>query len=100
MLFTIKAINDLGHSERGTVKLRLYDETGRVVWSQQQEITIPPYGEKNYPVVLDLPGEPGGYTLVTMFRGLSNGMKNQISRRYLDVGTEENTYFEIGPKDE
>ncbi len=97
MLFTLKAINDLAVPESGEVTVRLYNEGGLVVWSQQQEIRITPYGEKNYPVVLDLPEEPGGYTLVTMFNGLLNGMEEQISRRYINVGTSDNRYYEIRP---
>jgi len=97
MLFTLKAINDLEQAETGTVTIQLYDNRGAEVWSQQQEINIKPYGEKNYPVVLELPEEPGGYTLVTRFRGKLTGLEQQISRRYLDVGRKNNLYFEINP---
>jgi hypothetical protein len=97
ILFTLKAINDFNDEESGEVNILLYNETGKEVWSQQQKIRIAPYGEKNYPVVLDLPGEPGGYTLVTKFSGSMNGLENQISRRYINVGKSGNSYYEIGP---
>jgi hypothetical protein len=97
MLFTLKAINDLERPESGTVTIQLYNDAGTEVWSQEQEVTINPYMEKNYPVVLDLPDEPGGYTLITRFRGTFNGQEDQISRRYLDVGRKNNRYFEITP---
>jgi beta-galactosidase/beta-glucuronidase len=97
MLFTLKAINDLDRPESGTVTVQLYNDRGKVECVQQQAISIDPYGTKNYPVVLDLPLKPGGYTLVTEFRGSLNGMERQISRRYLDVGTKRNSYYEINP---
>jgi beta-galactosidase len=97
LLFTIKAINDFSERESGDVKIQLYNEEGESVWSQDQKVTIEPYGEKNYPVVLDLPDEPGGYTLTTEFKGKLNSVYKQISRRFINVGKRGNSYFEPNP---
>ncbi|MFC2089847.1 glycoside hydrolase family 2 protein [Bacteroidota bacterium] len=97
LLFTLKAINDFAISEEGRVNILLYDSSGKLVWSQEQEVQINPYGEKNYPVVLDLPDEEGGYTLHTEFRGKRNGMEKQVSRRYVNVGVRGNKFWEIEP---
>jgi len=97
LLFTLKAINDFSEKESGNVTIILYDESGQTVWSQNQHIMIDPYGEKSYPVVLDIPDLEGGYTLVTMFDGKLNPVKNQISRRYINVGRKTGLYFSPKP---
>ncbi|MEN8228757.1 MAG: glycoside hydrolase family 2 TIM barrel-domain containing protein [Bacteroidota bacterium] len=97
MLLTLKAINDFNEMENGKVKIQLIDNKGRSVWSQIQEIAIAPFGEKSYPVVLDLPDIPGGYTLVTEFKGKLNPVEKQISRRFINVGKKGNQFFEINP---
>ena len=96
MLFTLKAINDFNEQETGLVHIHLIDNLGNSVWSQDQAISIPPYGEKNYPVVLDLPDVAGGYTLVTEFEGTLNLVKKQISRRFINVGKKGNRFFKLG----
>jgi hypothetical protein len=97
MLFTLKAINDLHEREEGRVHIRLLDKQGKSMWSQVQEIEIPAYGEKNYPVVLDLPMLAGGYVLVTEFEGNLNPVEKQISRRFINVGEKGHRFFEISP---
>ncbi len=67
--FSLRAINDFGEKETGDVTIKLLNKEGESVWSQVQRVTIEPFGEKNYPVVLDIPEEAGGYTLVTEFEG-------------------------------
>jgi len=98
VLFTLKAINDFSEKESGKVKIRLYDKSGNVIWSEVQDVAVDPYGEKNYPVVMDLPDRPGGYTLITEFEGKLNPVEKQISRRYINVGKRGNQYFEIEPR--
>jgi beta-galactosidase len=97
LLFTIRAINDLGERETGPVRISLLDSSGNAVWSQVQQVEIAPYGEKSYPVVLDLPEKPGGYTLLTEFRGTLSPVDRQLSRRYINVGRKGNRYFEPQP---
>ncbi|MCD4710142.1 MAG: glycoside hydrolase family 2 [Bacteroidales bacterium] len=97
MLFTLKAINDFNEQETGLVHIHLIDNLGKSVWAQDQTISIPPYGNKNYPVVLDLPEVAGGYLLVTEFEGKLNPVKKQISRRYINVGGKGNQFFKISP---
>ncbi len=95
LLFTLIAINDFPEQEEGMVNIKLYSENGDISWTQNQAITIPGYGEKTLPVILDLPSSPGGYTLVTEFQGTLNPVKTQKSRRYLKVGDGKYKYFEI-----
>ncbi len=97
LLFTLKAINDFPAKESGNVRISLLDWKGTMVWSQEMEVNISPYGEKNYPVVLDLPYEEGGYTLVSEFEGSVSPVKKQISRRYINVGKKNNAYHELSP---
>jgi hypothetical protein len=97
LLFTLKAINDYPEEESGNVHIQLINSEGRTVWSRDQNVVIASYGEKNYPVVLDLPVEMGGYTLVTEFQGKLNSVEKQISRRFINVGKRGNEYFEIKP---
>jgi hypothetical protein len=97
LLFTLKAINDFGKEESGEVRIQLLDSSGKSIWSQEQKVIIDPYGEKNFPVVLDLPDEPGGYTLATEFEGTLTSVDKQISRRYINVGKRDNQFYEISP---
>ncbi len=97
MLFTLKAINDFGERETGSVKIRLFDAGGAEVWSDQLAMEVAPYGSKSYPVVLDLPEEPGGYTLVTEFEGSLSPLKGQISRRFINVGVRGGEYHNVDP---
>ena len=97
LLFTLKAINDFQAAENGFVGISLLDHTGRAVWTQHQEVVIAPYGEKDYPVVLDLPSTPGAYTLVTEFHGSLSPVKKQISRRYINVGGRQSQFYTPAP---
>ena len=97
LLFTIKGINDFSQKESGEVTLKLFDASGETVWNQSQVIEIEAFGDKNSPVIIDLPHTPGGYTFVSEFRGKLSPVKKQISRRYLKVGNVDYEYFEIEP---
>ncbi len=97
LLFTLKAINDFAETEKGEVTILLYNENGKAVWSQKQNVEIPAFGEKNYPVVMNLPDIPGGYTLVSDFQGTLSPVKSQLCRRYIKVGVPNGNYFEIKP---
>jgi len=97
LLFTLKAINDFAEKETGEVKIQLLDQNGKAVWKQIQRIAIEGFGEKNFPVVLQLPTKAGGYTLTTEFTGQLNPVKKQVSRRFINIGTRENKYYEINP---
>lgn len=97
LLLTLKAINDLKEAETGSVDIKLLNSQGETVWHESLEIGISAFGEKDYPLVLDLPDEEGGYTLVSVFEGTINPVEKQISRRYINVGKRSDTYFEIDP---
>lgn len=97
LLFTLKGINDFAETESGMVIIKLIDTQGKVVWTQSQSIEIAPFGDKNFPVIMNLPVEAGGYLLVTEFEGKLNPVKKQLSRRYLKVGEVKHKYYEINP---
>ena len=94
LLLTLKAINDLGERETGRVEISLVDSRGEPAWSGEMDVTVAPFGEKDYPVVIDLPEEPGGYTLVTRFTGRLGPVRGQVSRRYINVGERGTTYYD------
>ncbi len=86
LLLTLKAINDFAQADRGSVSLSLLDSAGKVVLVQEQDVEIAPYGEKNLPVVLDLPSEAGGYLLLSEFHSSLSPVKKQQSRRFIRIG--------------
>lgn len=65
---------------------------GRVVAEQEREVAIGAYGRVNFPVVIELPQEKGGYLLTTFFKptGQSDELK---SRRYIRIGSQEKVEF-------
>ncbi|NJN24584.1 MAG: hypothetical protein HC819_00565 [Cyclobacteriaceae bacterium] len=85
LLFTIKAINDFSKTEMGAVTIKFYDAQSRVVWSQKQSIDIAPFGEMHCPVVMKLPKTPGGYTLVSAFKGTHTPAEVQRSKAYINI---------------
>jgi hypothetical protein len=93
LLFTLKAINDFGEQETGSVDVLFYNTAGKVVWEKKMDIRIAPYGEKSYPVVLNLPSEAGNYTLVTKFRAALSPVESQISRRFIRVEDSSQPFF-------
>ncbi len=97
LLFTLKAINDFGEDESGMATITLYDDQGKISSVQTLEVSIAPFGEKHYPVLLELPAQAGGYTLVSVFEGKLNPVKKQISRRYINVGSKGSEYYEVLP---
>lgn len=97
LMLTLKGINDFAELESGRVQVKLYDSQGMIVRSQQLEVEIDAFGEKDFPLIMELPSSPGGYTLVTEFSGKLNPVEVQKSRRYIKIGDLTNSYFEINP---
>jgi beta-galactosidase/beta-glucuronidase len=97
LLFTLKGINDFARKETGMVLIKLIDDHGAEILVQSQSIEVDGFGDKNFPVILNLPENPGGYVLITEFSGKLSPIKKQISRRYLKIGNVEHKYFEIKP---
>jgi beta-galactosidase len=97
VLFTLKAVNDFSQADHGTVRLALLDQRGEAAWTREMEVQIAPYGEKDYPVVLDLPTTPGGYLLLSAFGSSLSPVKTQLSRRYIKVGPAGPDYPEVDP---
>ena len=92
-------VNDYSVPVSGSIKMYLIDSEGKKVEVQTDSITIPPYLTKTLPTSIKLPGQKGGYLLVSEFTP-DNWKNNQplISRRYIKIG-DCNTYhfFELEP---
>lgn len=90
--FLLTGVNDLNKPVTGHVKLLLMNADGRVVAEQEREVAIGAYGRVNFPVVIELPQEKGGYLLTTFFKptGQSDELK---SRRYIRIGSQEKVEF-------
>jgi len=90
--FLLTGVNDLNKPVTGIVKLLLMNADGRVVAEQEREVVIGAFGRVNFPVVIELPQEKGGYLLTTFFKptGQSDELK---SRRYIRIGSQEKVKF-------
>lgn len=98
LLFTLKAINDMPDNISGSIVLKLLDTQGKNVWNNELSIIIQPYEVKTIPVSLTLPKITGGYILVSEFAGIGNPVKNQLSRRYINVSDlTQYTYYTLDP---
>lgn len=90
--FLLTGVNDLNKPVTGIVKLLLMNADGRVVAEQEREVVIGAFGRVNFPVVIELPQEKGGYLITTFFKptGKSDELK---SRRYIRIGSQEKVKF-------
>lgn len=96
LIFNLIGVNDLKRESSGKVLLKLLDEKGKVVLTQEESIVIEPFGKRLQPCLLKLPQEAGGYLLIAEYyeEGSSDPV---LSRRYLKVGDKVSSfkdYFE------
>ncbi len=84
LAFNLVGINDYQEAARGSVEIKLYDQQGKITVQQTKPVTIPALGKSYLPVVMTLPAQEGGYTLVVSFTG--DKQEPVISRRYLKIG--------------
>jgi len=96
LLFNLVGINNRTTSVKGTVKVRLINQTGQSTAEQNFPVKLDSFVRGDIPVSLTLPEKAGGYVLVAEFTP-ENGQV-VISRRFLRIGKIENyMYYKLSP---
>lgn len=96
LVFNLVGVNDLNKESSGKVLLKLLDEKGTIISTQEESIVIEPFGKQLQPCLLKLPSKAGGYLLIAEYHE-EGASKPVLSRRYLKVGdavTSFKDYFE------
>lgn len=96
LVFNLVGVNDLNKESSGKVLMKLLDEKGTIISTQEESIVIEPFGKRLQPCLLKLPSKAGGYLLIAEYHE-KGGAKPVLSRRYLKVGdavTPFKDYFE------
>jgi len=96
LVFNLVGVNDLNKDSSGKVLLKLLDEKGTIISTQEESIVIEPFGKRLQPCLLKLPSKAGGYLLIAEYHEKGSA-KPVLSRRYLKVGdavTSFKDYFE------
>lgn len=96
LVFNLVRVNDLNKESSGKVLLKLLDEKGTIISTQEESIVIEPFGKRLQPCLLKLPSKSGGYLLIAEYHEKGRA-KPVLSRRYLKVGdavTSFKDYFE------
>ena len=96
LVFNLVGVNDLNKESSGKVLLKLLDEKGTIISTQEESILIEPFGKRLQPCLLKLPSKSGGYLLIAEYHEKGRA-KPVLSRRYLKVGdavTSFKDYFE------
>lgn len=96
LVFNLVGVNDLNKDSSGKVLLKLLDEKGTIISTQEESIVIEPFGKRLQPCLLKLPSKAGGYLLIAEYHEKGDS-KPVLSRRYLKVGdavTSFKDYFE------
>ncbi len=96
LVFNLVGVNDLNKESSGKVLLKLLDEKGTIISTQEESIVIEPFGKRLQPCLLKLPSKAGGYLLIAEYHE-KGASKPVLSRRYLKVGdavTSFKDYFE------
>ena len=96
LVFNLVGVNDLNKESSGKVLLKLLDEKGTIISTQEESIVIEPFGKRLQPCLLKLPSKSGGYLLIAEYHEKGRA-KPVLSRRYLTVGdavTSFKDYFE------
>lgn len=96
LVFNLVGVNDLNKESSGKVLMKLLDEKGTIISTQEESIVIEPFGKRLQPCLLKLPSKSGGYLLIAEYHEKGRA-KPVLSRRYLKVGdavTSFKDYFE------
>ena len=96
LVFNLVGVNDLNKESSGKVLMKLLDEKGTIISTQEESIVIEPFGKRLQPCLLKLPSKVGGYLLIAEYHEKGRA-KPVLSRRYLKVGdavTSFKDYFE------
>ncbi len=83
-LFNLAGINNLPKPVSGTVKIRIYDASGKSSSEQVFPVKLPSWQRTDIPVNCTLPAQPGGYLVVAEFTPEQG--TPVLSRRFLKVG--------------
>jgi len=66
-------VNDLNKDSSGKVLLKLLDEKGTIISTQEESIVIEPFGKRLQPCLLKLPSKAGGYLLIAEYHEKGGG---------------------------
>ena len=61
LVFNLVGVNDLNKESSGKVLMKLLDEKGTIISTQEESIVIEPFGKRLQPCLLKLPSKAGGY---------------------------------------
>ena len=75
LVFNLVGVNDLNKESSGKVLLKLLDEKGTIISTQEESIVIEPFGKRLQPCLLKLPSKAGGYLLIAEYH--EKGGRNQ-----------------------
>ena len=67
LVFNLVGVNDLNKESSGKVLLKLLDEKGTIISTQEESIVIEPFGKRLQPCLLKLPSKAGGYLLIAEY---------------------------------
>lgn len=67
LVFNLVGVNDLNKDSSGKVLLKLLDEKGTIISTQEESIVIEPFGKRLQPCLLKLPSKAGGYLLIAEY---------------------------------
>lgn len=85
LVFNLVGVNDRNRQSAGKVVLRLLDEKGRTVVSQEESVAVSPFGKQLQPCSLKLPAKAGAYLLMAEYHA-DGAAEPVLSRRYLKIG--------------
>jgi len=75
LVFNLVGVNDLNKESSGKVLMKLLDEKGIIISTQEESIVIEPFGKRLQPCLLKLPSKAGGYLLIAEYH--EKGGRNQ-----------------------
>lgn len=75
LVFNLVGVNDLNKESSGKVLMKLLDEKGTIISTQEESIVIEPFGKRLQPCLLKLPSKVGGYLLIAEYH--EKGGRNQ-----------------------
>ena len=86
LIINLFGVNDSNRRQQGHVKVRIIDHRGQVTFTKTLAVGIEPFWQGNFPVVLPIPEDSGGYMLISELYDGNDEVPPQVSRRYFIVG--------------
>ncbi len=87
------AVNDSKIPKSGMVKFSMINAEGKNIWTREIPVSLKPFWQKMIPLSIEIPGEKGGYMLLSELYENSDDNIPQVSRRYIRVGEDEKMTF-------